>query len=139
MQISFFAFVMMPFNLFYRNFYKTFTSATTLIFRLKYTIETFSVTGSELGCWTLPTFQNLKKSQVHYLACPDHVILLSTLLKKLPRNMFYCAINIKVIKSHLLIMQVRSCKLWRTNLCRQAREQNKVHAIFQILHFHYST
>lgn len=40
-------------------------------------------------------FPKSKESQVHYLlACPTHIILLSTLLKKFPRNMFYCAINL---------------------------------------------
>lgn len=43
----------------------------------------------------LPTFQNLKKIQVHYLlACPAHIILLSTLKKKFPRKTFYSTINL---------------------------------------------
>lgn len=36
-------------------------------------------------------------------------------------------------------MEVRSCRLWRTHLSRHAREQNRVLAIFQILHIQYST
>lgn len=36
-------------------------------------------------------------------------------------------------------MEVRSCRLWRMDLCRQAREQKRVFVIFQILHFQYST
>lgn len=44
-----------------------------------------------------------------------------------------------VIKSHILIMEVRSCRLWGMNLCRQTREQNRVFVIFQNLHFQYST
>lgn len=44
-----------------------------------------------------------------------------------------------VIKSHILIMEARSCRLWRMDLCRQAREENRVFAVFQILHSQYST
>jgi len=36
-------------------------------------------------------------------------------------------------------MEVRSCTLWRMDLCKQAREQNGVFVIFQNLHIQYST
>lgn len=87
----------------------------------------------------LPTFQNLKKIRVYYLlACPAHIILLSTLKNNFPRKMFYGTINRKGYKSHILIKEIGSSRLWRMDFCRQDSEQNKVFTIFQILHFQYS-
>lgn len=53
--------------------------------------------------------------------------------------MFYGTINHNGYKSHILITEVRSSRLWRKDFCRQESEQNKLFTIFQILHFQYST